>query len=85
LTRLSVDIPSELVEQIATRAAELVLERQAQDGSPWLDADGAARYLSTSRERIYDLVQLRKLTTHRDGRRLLFRRAELDRYLKAAA
>ena len=57
-------------------------ERQPANGSPWLDADGAAAHLATSRDRIYDLVQVRALHPHRDGRRLLFRREDLDRYLE---
>jgi excisionase family DNA binding protein len=51
--------------------------------SPWLDASGAAEYLATTRGRLYDLVQLGKLSPRRDGRRLLFRRDDLDRYLAA--
>jgi hypothetical protein len=39
--------------------------------SPWLDASGAATYLATSKGRVYDLVQLGKLSPRRDGRRLL--------------
>jgi excisionase family DNA binding protein len=71
------------IEQIAARAAELVIERQQADASsPWLDAAGAAEYLACSRDRVYDLVQLRRLAVHRDGRRLLFRRADLDAYAK---
>jgi excisionase family DNA binding protein len=51
--------------------------------SPWLDASGSAEYLATTRARVYDLVQLGKLSPRRDGRRLLFRRDDLDRYLAA--
>ena len=81
----SLPIPDELVEQIAQRAAALVVEQQATAAAPWLDADAAADYLATSRGRIYDLVQLGKLQPHRDGRRLLFRRSGLDSYLEASA
>jgi excisionase family DNA binding protein len=38
----------------------------------------AAEYLSCPVSRIYDLVSLGSLTAHRDGRGLLFRRADLD-------
>jgi excisionase family DNA binding protein len=70
------------LEQIAERAAELVIGRRAASASPWLDAKGASEYLCCPVGRIPDLVQLRKLTPHRDGRRLLFRREELDAYLE---
>jgi excisionase family DNA binding protein len=79
---LAIDLPDELVEQIAQRAAELVAERQAAIASPWVDAKGAAEYLAAPVSRIHDLVQLRKLTPRRDGRRLLFKRADLDAYLE---
>ena len=79
---LALELPDELLEQIAQRAAELVAERQPADASPWLDAKAAAEYLSAPVSRIHDLVQLRKLTPCRDGRRLLFRRDDLDAYLE---
>ena len=79
---LSFDLPDEMLERIAERAAELVAERQAASASPWLDTKGAADYLAAPVGRIHDLVQLRKLEPCRDGRRLLFRRADLDAYLE---
>jgi excisionase family DNA binding protein len=79
---ISLDIPPQLLEQIAERAAELLAERQTANGSPWLDTKGAAEYIAAPVGRIHDLVQLHKLTPHRDGRRLLFKRTELDAYLE---
>jgi excisionase family DNA binding protein len=74
----------EQLEQIAERVAELLTERQAPTGEdPWLNSDQAAAYLGCPRSRIHDLVQLRRLHPHRDGRRLLFRRSDLDAYLGA--
>lgn len=49
----------------------------------WLNSDQAANYLGCPRSRIHDLVQLRKLEPTRDGRRLLFRRSDLDACLEA--
>jgi excisionase family DNA binding protein len=48
----------------------------------WLDVDGAAAHLKCGRRRVYDLVSQQRLTPHRDGRRLLFRRNDLNRYLE---
>jgi excisionase family DNA binding protein len=79
---LALELPDELVEHIAQRAAELLAERQQANTSPWLDAKAAAEYLSAPVSRIHDLVQLRKLSPHRDGRRLLFKREDLDACLK---
>ena len=47
-------------------------------GEGWLGVQGAARYLACPVSRIYDLVSLGRITPHRDGRRLLFRRSDLD-------
>ena len=51
----------------------------------WLNSDQAAEHLSCQRARVHDLVQLRKLEPRRDGRRLLFRREDLDAYLESSA
>jgi hypothetical protein len=49
----------------------------------FLDAEGAARYLSTSRQRIHELTSARTLKPDGyDGRRPLYRRASLDRYVE---
>jgi excisionase family DNA binding protein len=67
--------------------ADLVAERMRPptlDGSPWLDTKGAANYIAAKPGRIHDLVALGKLTPRRDGRRLLFARADLDAYLEAS-
>ena len=71
------------VEQIARRAAELLPAPSSV--SPWLDAEGAAAYLATTRDRIYDLIALGKLEPRRDGRRVLLRREDLDAYLERSS
>jgi excisionase family DNA binding protein len=48
---------------------------------PWLTVAEAARYRSCSPSRIHLLVREGKLSAVRDGRRLLFRRAQLDETL----
>ena len=66
--------------------ADLVAERlrpAPHERSPWLDTAGAADYLAAKPARIHDLVALGRLTPRRDGRRLLFRREDLDAYLEA--
>lgn len=71
-----------LAERLAPRLATH-LQTGGTPG-PWFDTAGAADYLATTRGRLYDLVQLGKLSPRRDGRRLLFRRDELDDYLAGA-
>lgn len=77
--------PDDWIEQIASRAAEILAARQ-EDAvvNPWLDTKGAATHLCCGVDRIHDLVQVAKLTPCRDGRRLLFRRVDLDAYLEGS-
>jgi excisionase family DNA binding protein len=78
-------LSDEQIELIARRAAELLPTTSSTPSSPWLDADGAAAYLATKRDRIYDLIQLGKLQPRRDGRRVVLRRDDLDAYLEASS
>ncbi len=72
-----------LAEKLAPRIALALAARHASEKEArWLNSDQAAEYLACSRGRLYDLVQLGKLEPRRDGRRLLFRREELDAYLE---
>lgn len=70
-----------LVEQVAQRTAELLAERTPVDADAapaYLSVEEAAEYLACPRSRIYDLVSRREVRHFRDGRRLLFRRLDLD-------
>lgn len=69
-----------LAERVAQRLADH-LPAPAETTPGYLDVKGAASYLACPTSRIYDLVQLDHLTPLRDGRRLLFRPADLDAYL----
>jgi excisionase family DNA binding protein len=65
-------------------APRLAAHAPAASASPYEDVDGAAAYIRAGgRQRIYDLVYAGALTPVRDGRRLLFRREDLDEYLAA--
>lgn len=78
---LTLDLPGELVERIAERAADLVAERQSSV-SHWLTVDEAAEYLRCPKSRIYSLVSARRIPFVKDGSRTLFDRAELDTWLR---
>jgi excisionase family DNA binding protein len=77
---LEVTLNDDQLDEIARRAAAL----QPATASPWLDTKGAAEYVACTPDRIHDLVGLRKLTPRRDGRRLLFKRDDLDAYLESS-
>jgi excisionase family DNA binding protein len=82
---------AELDDQALDRLAQLLAPRLADQlegpsaARPWLNARQAADYIAAPVSRIHDLVQLGVLEPRRDGRRLLFRSADLDAYLEAAS
>jgi len=76
---VAVALSDEDVERIAQRV--VALSSDAPPADPWLDVDEAADYLRCSRQRIYDLASMGRLTVGKDGRRSLFRRSTLDAYL----
>lgn len=75
------------VEELAAAVAERVAERLSLDrgeaGDGYLDAEGAARHLGTSRKRIHDLTSDGRLAPDgRDGRRPLYLRRSLDAFVR---
>jgi excisionase family DNA binding protein len=75
-----------LVEAVAERAAELVLERlELRPASPYLSVDEAAEYLRCSKQRIYDLLSSGRLTRLKDGSRVLQLRSELDQHVSTCS
>lgn len=83
MSELQLTVSDELLETLAARVAELLAERMPsapRDMSPWLDVtEAAAVYLRCKPKRVYDLVSQSRLPAHRDGSRLLFMRAKVDR------
>ncbi len=79
---IALELPVELVEPIARRAAEIIQEREANPTiEPWIGVREAAEHLHCRPQRIYSLVHQGRLEPRRDGSRLLFRRSELDYWL----
>lgn len=83
---LLADLDDQALGVLAERLAPLLAGRlqQGEPSRPWLNAEQAAAHLACSRDRLYDLVQLGKLSPRRDGRRLLSARGDLDAYLEAS-
>ena len=82
---LTLALPPSVVDEIARRAAAIVTEALSAKPEPFIGVDQAAEHLACKPQRIYDLVSQRRLDSHRDGRRLLFRRSDLDAYLARTA
>jgi excisionase family DNA binding protein len=80
---LALPIPDEVVEAIALRAAQIVVERlqvESQAWPEWMGIETAAKYLDVSVERVRKLQARRQLPFHQEGPgcRVFFRRSELD-------
>jgi excisionase family DNA binding protein len=80
---LSLSLPPETLDALVERVAELVLERASgrDQTNPYLTVAETAELLRAKQQRVYDLLSARRLTRYKDGRRVLVRRAELERYL----
>ena len=73
---MNVELPDSLIEAIARRAAEIVLEQNGQQNdSPWMTRKQAAKYVGLPASRF---EKDRTIPCHRDGRRVLYRKDELD-------
>jgi excisionase family DNA binding protein len=75
-----------LAEAIAARVAYQVGAREHQAATidtPWLTQQQAADYLGCSASRIKTLTVADAIPHHRDGRRPLYHRDELDAYVRA--
>jgi excisionase family DNA binding protein len=80
MSRVEFELPKELLEAIAARAAELALQRLDDQRSPWLTRRQAAAYLGLPLSR---LEKDRRIPCHKDGGRVLYHRPELDAYFRA--
>lgn len=69
------------LDALADVRAERVRARLGA-GSPWLRASEAATYLACPESRIRKLTMTGELPSHRDGRRVLYRREELDAFVR---
>lgn len=85
---LILSLPADVLDELVDRVAERVLERLTAEppapASPFVTVAEAAEYLRCSRQRIDDLLSQRRLTRHKDGRRTLVSRAELEAYAGGA-
>jgi hypothetical protein len=84
---LHLALPADLVEQIAQRAADIILERQAaaeEEASRWLTIPQAVKYTGFTRQWFYDARSDGRLTRHGAGRRkAMIDRRELDALIAA--
>jgi excisionase family DNA binding protein len=89
--RVLLELPSDGLEAVAKRAAEIVIEQletHAGDAWPgWMGVETAARYLDVSPERVRKLIARREIPFAQEaaGCRVFLRREWLDSWLMAMA
>ena len=95
MSAISIELPPDMLEQIARRVAELlverddladlVLDRHADNGeSGWLrGADQIATYIGAPRSRVYALASAGRIPIQKDGSALLARRGDLDAWVRS--
>jgi hypothetical protein len=84
---LTLELPAEMVERIAHRAAELLAEGQEQGAEPWLTVEQAAAHLAISTSQLYTLTAQRHrngLPCTKEGARNYYRASELDLWRASA-
>jgi excisionase family DNA binding protein len=84
---LELRVPEAFAHAIAERVADLLAAslNTASQPEPWVGVEQAAEHLACPTSRIYDLVSQRRITPRRDGRRLLFKRSQLDAAIEATS
>ncbi len=78
-----IPVPRELLDYHAAKVAEELATRMTPPPQPYMNVDDAAEYLACGKRRIYDLVERGTVACYRDGKRLLFRREDLDSYVSS--
>jgi excisionase family DNA binding protein len=74
-------LDDDALDTLAERLAPRLAKPAQTDG--WLTVGEAAEYLRCPKSRVYSLVSARRIPFVKDGSRTLFRRSELDAWLRA--
>jgi excisionase family DNA binding protein len=79
----------QLADQIAARVADQLrselTDRNNEQHTPWLSIEKAAAYLDWPKQRLYKLTAQGAIPHYKHDGRLLFRRDELDQWLRSHA
>jgi excisionase family DNA binding protein len=68
------------IEEVVQETVERVLA--ARRPTPWLNVEGAAEHLATTKDAIYALVKREAMPVYRVNGRILFRASELDAWVE---
>jgi len=82
---VTLNLPPDVMEEIARRAAEIAAGQAPAAVPDYLTATEAAEYLRCRPQRIYDLTSAGRVRVCKDGSRSLYRRVDLNAYLSGEA
>ena len=80
---LALELPEDILDAIAQRAAAILADKTAATPEPWLTVDQAAAHMGISVSQLYTLCSQRNrngLPIVKEGSRSYFRASELDRW-----
>jgi excisionase family DNA binding protein len=77
----TIQVPADFMDALADAMVARAGDARADDDG-YLNTESAARYLDAPVSRVHDLVQRGVLVPHKDGRRLLFTRAQLRAHVE---
>lgn len=80
---LVLPFPDDWLDEIARRVVALMGQAPTGDADPWMTVTDAARHMGCTTNRVYKLVAQESLPHYREGRRLLFKRSELDSFIRS--
>jgi excisionase family DNA binding protein len=83
---IRIELDDRVLDMLADRLADKLADRAppgALTATPWMSAQAAADYIGCSLSRVRKLTMLGDLPTHRDGARVLYRRDDLDAYIRS--
>jgi excisionase family DNA binding protein len=80
---LNIELPAEVLEAIAERAAVLLREQVSTPSDRWLGTKAAADYLGCSTGRLHNLTSAGRIPHHHEGGRLVFSTSEIDEWIRS--
>lgn len=84
MSALTFTLPADDLQAAIAAEVRRQLDAMHRDTvSPWLTAAEAAVYLRCPVSRVRRLTMMDRLPVHRDGRRVLYLRDELDAFIRA--
>jgi hypothetical protein len=86
MSAVTLDLPDEVIDEIARRAAAIAASSAPAAAEPWLNIKQAAEHMGISTSQLYTLCSRRRVNgipVTKEGARSYFKASELDRWRTA--